>query len=490
MSLAARTFRNTALVVTARLLSKVMVFAVILIVIRAMGNEGSGNYGRFTSLVVYAALVSIVADLGLRPLFTREVAKDNSLLTPYLNSILSLKLVLSVPVLAILYGAVALGLPGLTPYVLPTFALLVATSFSNQLRATFYAVGQLRYEAIAIMAESLVLLVAAVVAALAHLPWWSFLWVYTASYAFTAVYAAIIAVRRFGHGFHFDLQYARLSMLARESLPFGLTVVLSTLYFKIDVPILKVFTSFVAVGIYGAAYKYLEAVVFVPQTLMDPIYPALSQLAQNSLERLAGAATKTYKLLAVVGFPVSLGMVVFAAPVIRYTIPGYEQAIPVLQVLAVGVFFLFVNNVFLYTLNAMGRQSDSTRLALISLVVNVALNLLLIPSRNPYIGGYMGAAWATGLTEIGLFIGGWFYLRKQLFAMPLLAPLKGVIAAGLLCGVLMMSTVLLLGPHLYAYALAAAVGAVVYAGGLFATHAFTPEELALAREGLRSRAKA
>jgi len=75
VSLAARTFRNTALVVTARLLSKVMVFAVILIAIRAMGNEGSGNYGRFPSLVVYAALVSIVADLGLRPLFTREVAK-------------------------------------------------------------------------------------------------------------------------------------------------------------------------------------------------------------------------------------------------------------------------------------------------------------------------------------------------------------------------------------------------------------------------------
>ena len=34
-------------------------------------------------------------------------------------------------------------------------------------------------------------------------------------------------------------------MLARESLPFGLTFIVSTLYFKIDVPILKIFTTFV-----------------------------------------------------------------------------------------------------------------------------------------------------------------------------------------------------------------------------------------------------
>ena len=488
MSLAARTFRNTALVVGARLASKVLVFAVVLIVIRSMGSQ-SGDYGRFNSLVVYSALVSIVADLGLRPLFTREVAKDRSLMTPYLNSILSLKVVLSVPVLVILYLAVSVGLPGLTAFVLPTFALLLATSFSNQLRATFYAAGALRYEAIAIMAESLVLLVAAVFVAVAHFPWWAFLWVYTASYAFTAVYAAVIAVRRFGHRFRFDLQFARLSMLARESLPFGLTVVLSTLYFKVDVPILKVFTTFVAVGIYSAAYKYLEAVVFVPQTIMDPIFPALSQLAHAGSDRLAGASTKVYKMLAVVGLPISLLMVVLAEPIIRYTIPGFEKAIPVLQVLAVGVFFLFVNNVFLYTLNAMGRQSDSTRLAVISLVVNVALNLVLIPSHNPYYGGYMGAAWATGLTELGLFIGGWFYLRKHLFAMPLLSPVKGVIPAGVLMGALMFGTVYLLGHHVFTYVLVVLVGTAAYVAGLLMLHAFTPEERALAREALLSRTK-
>ncbi|HXA43624.1 MAG TPA: flippase [Candidatus Solibacter sp.] len=483
MSLAARTARNTAMVVAARLLSKVFVFAVVLIVIRSMREA---NYGRFTSLVVYAALVSIALDLGLRPLFTREVAKDRTRLSPYLNSILSLKLTLSIPVLGILFGAVALGLPSLVPFVVPTFALLIATSFSNQLRATFYAMGQLRYEGIAILGESLVLLAAATVVAVLRLPWWFFLWAYAASYTFTVIYSVVVIVLRFGHRFAFDLQMARLSMLARESLPFGLTFIISTLYFKIDVPILNVFTTFVAVGIYSAAYKYLEAVVFVPQTLMDPVFPALSQLAHENIDRLGGAVVKVYKMLAAVGTPVAVGMVVLAPPIIRYTIPAFEKAIPVLQVLALGVVFLFVNNVFIYTLNAMGRQSDSTRLALMSLVVNVVLNLILIPLPSPVYGGYMGAAWATVLTEVGLFAGGWYLLRKHLFALPVLSSLKGILPAGALSAAVMVGAVIALGPHLLGYAAALVAGVVVYVLGLFGTHAFTPEELALAKEASRS----
>ena len=120
MSLGLRTVRNSALVVGARLVSKLLVFVVVILVIR---STGVGDYGRFTALVVYATLVGMVVDLGLRPLFTREVAKDRSRLTPYLNSILSLKLVLLAPALGLLALAlwprparpIALYLAGLRP---------------------------------------------------------------------------------------------------------------------------------------------------------------------------------------------------------------------------------------------------------------------------------------------------------------------------------------------------------------------------------------
>jgi O-antigen/teichoic acid export membrane protein len=179
-------------------------------------------------------------------------------------------------------------------------------------------------------------------------------------------------------------------------------------------------------------------------------------------------------------------MAVLAAPIIRYTIPGFEAAIPVLQVLALGILFLFVNNVFLYTLNAMGRQRDSTQLAVMSLAVNLVLNFILIPQPSAIYGGYMGAAWATVLTEVALFAGGWYLLRKHLFALPIFSSLKGILPAGVLCAVAMAGIVLALGPGPAVYATSLVVGVAVYAAGLFATHAFTPEELSLAREATRS----
>ena len=159
------------------------------------------------------------------------------------------------------------------------------------------------------------------------------------------------------------------------------------------------------------------------------------------------------------------------------------------MVLGLSVLFLFVNNTFIYTLNAMGRQRESTRLAVLSLIVNVALNLILIPQRNAFYGGAMGAAWATVLTEVALFAGGWYLLRRHLFALPVVRALGGVIPAGLLCAAAMGALILGLGPHLATYGLALLVGVAVYLGGLFGTHAFTADELSLAREGLKSLAR-
>ncbi|HEV1997783.1 MAG TPA: hypothetical protein VGR61_06595, partial [Candidatus Dormibacteraeota bacterium] len=82
-----------------------------------------------------------------------------------------------------------------------------------------------------------------------------------------------------------------------------------------------------------------------------------------------------------------------------------------------------------------------------------------------------------------------FFLRKHLFAMPLLRPVKGVVPAGVLMGALMFGTVFVLGHHVLTYVLVVVVGLLAYAGGLFALHAFSSDEIALVREAMQSRTK-
>src|SRR5258708_30933714 len=106
MSLASRTVRNTALLFTARSLSKVLVFATVVVTQRALLATG---YGQFAAIVVFSNIASIFADLGLQVVFVREASRHLSDLGSFLGATLAAKLPLAALSGVIL--AVSVGLP-------------------------------------------------------------------------------------------------------------------------------------------------------------------------------------------------------------------------------------------------------------------------------------------------------------------------------------------------------------------------------------------
>src|SRR5256886_12802722 len=143
------------LVVGARAVAKLAVLVVVVLLGR---HRGADQYGRFATMIVYVTLVGIIADLGLQTVFIRDASRDRTVLTRYLANLLSARLLLSLVALVILAAALRLLSPALYPYTLAAFVLLLTTSYSSLLRAVFYIRGRLGYEAIAIVAESLLLL--------------------------------------------------------------------------------------------------------------------------------------------------------------------------------------------------------------------------------------------------------------------------------------------------------------------------------------------
>jgi O-antigen/teichoic acid export membrane protein len=135
------------------------------------------------------------------------------------------------------------------------------------------------------------------------------------------------------------------------------------------------------------------------------------------------------------------------------------------------VILIFVNNAFIFVLTAIDRQVSFTWLATWSLVANVALNLALIPKFS-----YLGASWATVLTEVFLFAGGWWLVRRHLASLPVLSAGLPLALAGLAeAGVLLP---LRQGPAW----LSVPVGAVIYVVGVWLFRAFTPAERSLVRQ--------
>ena len=470
--LAAKTLRNTMLVVGARAVAKLAVFVVVVLLWRHLGAD---NYGRFATMIVYVTLLGVLADIGLQTVFIRDASRDRTVLPRYLGNLLSARLLLSLVALVILAVALRLLSPALFPYTLAAFVLLLTTSYSSLLRAVFYIRGRLAYEAIAIVAESLLLLGLTIVAIEQRATWDAFLWVYAASYLFTCLFA--FGVIRWGWhervSIRLDAVFVRRLLAA--GLPLALAFTITTIYAQLDIVLLQLFKNFQVVGWYSAANKYIDAVAWVPQSAMGAVFPALSLLAAGDRRRLAFAYEKSYKMLAILGLPLAVGLGVTADSIVHFT-RGFEQSIPALRILAPSVALLFVNNAFIYTLTAINRQLDFTRLALVTLAVNLILNLVLIP---PY--GYLGAAAASTITEVALFAGGWWLLRGHLAALSIVGSIAPVLASAAIMGIVVYS--------FRTWPLFAVIitGAAVYLVGLLGLRALNPEEWSIVRSGFRGR---
>src|SRR5947208_12521846 len=86
---------------------------------------------------------------------------------------------------------------------------------------------------------------------------------------------------------------------------------------------------------------------------------------------------------------------------------------PSLLILGLGVVFMFISNAFIAALNAVDRQVLFTWAALGSMIVNVLLNVVLIP-----LYGYLGASWATVLTEVALTVTSYVMVARELGRVP------------------------------------------------------------------------
>src|ERR1700674_3326735 len=186
--LGTRAVSNALVILGARVVSRVASLVVVVVLANALGDT---QYGRYTTLIAYLALVSVIADLGFNPLYTREAARNRKELGNYLGTLLVLKVALAAAASVILAVALALG-AGLSALIVPGAALLIATAYANLLRNTFYAVGRAEFDAVAIIAEIAIQGGLIIFGARRHAGVSFFVWAYTASFLFTIVYSLVV----------------------------------------------------------------------------------------------------------------------------------------------------------------------------------------------------------------------------------------------------------------------------------------------------------
>ncbi|OGM93299.1 hypothetical protein A2333_01470 [Candidatus Wolfebacteria bacterium RIFOXYB2_FULL_49_7] len=198
--------------------------------------------------------------------------------------------------------------------------------------------------------------------------------------------------------FRLVLDWARSKELFRKGMPFIFLGMFAAIYGRIDMIMLRYFSGFEAVGWYSVAYKFLDISFVFPSLFLASIFPLLSSLyGQEGLgERFGKLFEKSFRMLFSFGVLVAVFFMFFAPLVIDlFFTDSFAPAAPALRILMVGQMFAFLSLLFSNLLIVQRKEYKGLYVVMTCALLNVALNILLIPKFSLY-----GAAWATVAAEL------------------------------------------------------------------------------------------
>jgi O-antigen/teichoic acid export membrane protein len=250
----------------------------------------------------------------------------------------------------------------------------------------------------------------------------------------------------------------------------------------LDILLVGALVSRYAAGVYAAVSKLAMVGTFVLEGNRLAIGPQLSALlARHQYDRAAALFQTATRWLILASWPLYLAFAIFPAVVLGIFGTRYTTGAAALTVLSLAMLVnLGTGNVTVVLLMG-GKSSWSAINAGAALIVNIGLNLLLLPHY-----GILGAAIAWGASIVVDNVTAMIELRWVLGLAPF-GPGYGLVAAITLgCfGTAGLVTRAFLGETLLAMAVALAAGIAAFAGALYTARA--PLQLAEMAAVLRTR---
>lgn len=429
-STARRIAKNALAPIALNLLNRAidMVFAAFML--RVLGPADAGKY--YYAIVIFGWF-EIITNYGLNTFLTREVSRDRAHANRYLVNTTILRLALGVVVipglallLALFYFWPALPLPfaaqiePLTADTLWAIALLVLAqapaTVSLGLSALFYAYEKAEFPA---AVSTVTTLLKVGLGAVALILGFGFVGLAGASLIVntaTLILLGALAGRLFFRP-RWEWDWGLQRGALRESFPLMLNNLLATIFFKVDVTLLKPLRGSVEVGWYSAGYKFIDAFNVVPSLFTQALFPLLARQAGQAERRDTLRFTYAFavKLLTILVLPLAV-VTTFLAELLIGVLGGAEFlpfGAQALIVLAWSMPFGWINSVTNYVLIAAGQQRALTRAFAVAVVFNIAVNLAVIPSY-----GFVGAAAVTIASEIFEGLAFYYYVRRHVGRLP------------------------------------------------------------------------
>ena len=376
------------------------IFGIDLTVQNLVGDE---SYGLYFSLLNFSMILNILLDLGITSYNNRNIAQNQQLLKKHVSNIVGLKFLLAgfyavvCFVMALIIGYKNVQLHLLFFLILNQFLI----SFTLYLRSNISGLHLFRTDSfLSVLDRSLMILICAVLlftnvtGHIFKIEW--FVYAQTAAYLLTSLVTFGVVLARTGKlKFHFDRRF--FIAFLKKSYPYAFLILLMSFYNRIDSVMLErlLGNGKEQAGIYAHAFRLLDAVSMFGVLFAGLLLPIFARMIKQK-ENIGSMVQFSFLLLFVPALIISFSSGFYDQEImtlLKYS--NTELSASIFQLLMVSFLGIATTYIFGTLLTANGSIRQLNWMAVAGMILNIGLNLILIPQFQA-----LGSAWASLATQL------------------------------------------------------------------------------------------
>ncbi len=366
---------------------------------------GDESYGLYFALFNFSLILNILLDVGITNYNNRNIARHNFLLKKHLSNIIGLKLML-----ALLYAAFSLIVAAVIGYSKIQINLLIflifnqfLVSFILYLRSNITALHLFRTDSIiSVLDRTLMIIICGFLlfsgSLREHFTISWFIYAQTSAYLLSAFITLAIVLHKSGKiRVRINLQFCMVFL--KKSYPYAILILLMSLYNRIDSVMLERIlpgsTGREQAGIYAQAFRLLDAVSMFGMLFAGLLLPIFSKMIKQQ-EPIGQMVKLSYTLLIVPAIIIAVSSLYYDHEIMSllYT-SNTDFSADILGILMIGFTGIATTYIFGTLLTANGSLKQLNLMAMAGMILNVTLNLILIPRYQSF-----GPAYASLATQI------------------------------------------------------------------------------------------
>lgn len=404
-----------------------------IIIIYAARLLGAAEFGVFNYAITLVAVLTILLDVGISSILTRETAKNQD--PVYRKQVLSTSFVIKATLLAFGVFLVLFIAPYLTKIEMAKqlFPIVVWILIFDTLRefcfAYLRAIERMEWEAFLSIVMNVIIVVC------------GFLFLYLKTNVFSFTYSYVVGT---GVGFALTAYTLRnhltdlrsyftpslIKPLIISAWPFAISGVLGMLTINTDVVMIGWLRSADELGYYSAGQRLIQILYIVPSLIAISVLPTFARLARTDDQKFKRIFERIISVIFMVALPIVVGGIILGNDLISLIYgSGYEPGIISFKILLLTLLIDFPIVVLSAAMFAYDRQKNLIVYAGIGGAVNVVLNILLIP--------YFGIAGCAMATVIAQFLANVYLwsVMKRVNPFRIIPHLSRVFMATILMGI-------------------------------------------------------